>query len=190
MGKLVRAGVVSLDGYYEDAEGSIEWSMPEPELHAYANQMVGDLAGIVMGRRLYEAMVPYWHDVLASGEGDEIELEFARIWEQLPKYVASRTLTEVHESCQLLEGDAISAILELKASTDGEIEVGGGLLSAQLDAIGEIDVYRPWFTPVAIGGGKPFFTAGIRTDNLELTDLRRFPKGSLVLEYTVRRQPA
>lgn len=186
MGRLIRAGVVSLDGYYEDAEGTIEWSMPEPELHSYANQMIGELTAIVMGRRLYEMMVPYWYDTLKSGEGDEIGLEFARAWDTLPKYVVSRTLSEVHETCTLIEGDAIEAILELKRSTDGDIEVGGGLLTAQLDAIGEIDVYRPWIVPVTTGGGKPFFTAGVALDNLELTDLRRFPEGSLVLEYSVR----
>lgn len=187
MGRLVRAGVVSLDGYYEDAEGTIEWSVPEPELHQYANDMVGQLDGIVMGRRLYEAMVPYWHDVLAAGDDDEISMDFARKWEKIPKYVASRTLTEVHETCTLLEGDAIEAILELKRTTDGEIEVGGGLLSDQLDAIGEIDVYRPWFTPTTIGGGKPFFPSGRKIEELELTDLKRFPEGTLALEYTVRR---
>jgi len=187
MGRLVRAGVVSLDGYYEDAAGTIDWSVPEPDLHRYANRMVGEVAGIVMGRRLYEAMVPYWHDVLAAGDADGISLEFARIWDRIPKYVASRSLTEVHETCTLLEGDVLEATLELKRSTDGDIEVGGGILSGQLDAIGEIDVYRPWFKPVAIGGGKPFFPAGRKIEDLELTDLRRFPEGSVVLEYTVRR---
>ncbi len=187
MGRLVRAGVVSLDGFYEDADGSIEWSVPEPELHSFANRMVGDLDGIVMGRRLYEAMVPYWHDLLESGEGNEIEVEFAEAWAGIPKFVASRSLTEVHGSCRLIEGDAVEAILELKRSTDGDLEVGGGILSAQLDAIGEIDVYRPWITPVTIGGGKPFFTPDTPTGNLELTDLQRFPGGTLALEYTVRR---
>lgn len=178
--------MVSLDGYYEDEEGSIDWSMPEPELHRHANEVVGDLAAIVMGRRLYEAMVPYWHDVLAAGDDDEISMEFARAWEKLPKYVASNTLTEVHESCTLLEGDAIEAILELKRTTDGDIEVGGGLLSAQLEEIGEIDVYKAWMTPVAIGGGKPLFPAGRQIEKLELTDFRTFPRGTVALEYTVR----
>jgi len=187
MGRLVRAGVISLDGYYEDAEGEIGWSTPEPDLHRHANKVVGELAGIVMGRRLYEAMVPYWHDVLAAGKDDEISMEFAELWDRLPKYVASRSLTEVHESCTLLEGDAVEAILELKRSTDGDIEVGGGILSAQLDALGEIDVYHPWITPMTIGGGKPFFTPGQSLDDLELTDLKQFPEGTLALEYVRRR---
>ena len=186
MGRLIRAGVVSLDGYYEDAEGTINWSEPEPDLHQFANDVVGELDGIVMGRRLYEMMVPYWHDVLVSGDDEEIAMDFARKWESIPKYVASRTLTEVHETCTLIEGDAIEAILELKRSTDGDIEVGGCILSDQLDAIGEIDAYRAWISPVTIGGGKPFFPVG-RTRELELVDVRQFPQGSVALEYTVKR---
>ncbi|MCB0859395.1 MAG: dihydrofolate reductase family protein [Solirubrobacterales bacterium] len=187
MGRLVRASMVSIDGFYEDADGTIEWGMPEPELHSFANEKVGDLAAIVMGRRLYEVMVPYWHETLESGEGDEIGLEFARLWDRLPKYVASRTLTEVHESCRLIEGDAIEAILDLKRETEGDIEVGGGILSAQLDALGEIDVYNVWTLPVRIGGGKHYFPAGRSVETFELTDLRRFPEGGVALEYTLRR---
>ena len=47
MGRLIRASMVSLDGYYEDAEGTIDWSPPEPELHEHANQAVAGLAAIV-----------------------------------------------------------------------------------------------------------------------------------------------
>lgn len=192
MGRLIRASMVSLDGYYEDAEGTIDWSPPEPELHKHANEAVAGLAGIVMGRRLYETMVPVWHDVLVTGEffgepAPETEREFAKAWDSLPKYVASRSLTEVHESCRLIEGNAVEAILDLKRSTEGDIEVGGGLLADQLDALGEIDVFHLWILPVVVGGGKPFFAAGRARDDLELTDLHRFPEGSVALEYTVKR---
>ena len=191
MARLIRASMVSLDGYYEDAEGTIDWSPPEPELHEHANRAVAGLAAVVMGRRLYETMVPVWHDVLVTGQlfgepASDTEREFAAAWDLLPKFVASTTLTEVHESCQLLEGDAIEAILDLKRSTEGDIEVGGGLLADQLDALGEIDVYHLWILPVVVGGGKPFFPAGRARDDLELTDLRRFPEGSVALEYTSR----
>lgn len=192
MARLIRASMVSLDGYYEDAEGTIEWSPPEPELHAHANRTVAGLSGIVMGRRLYESMVPVWHEVLVTGEffgepAAETEREFARAWDALPKFVASRTLNEVHESCHLIEGDAIEAILDLKRTMEGDIEVGGGLLADQLDALDEIDVYHLWILPVVVGGGKPVFAGGRARDNLELTGLRRFPEGSVALEYTARR---
>ena len=53
-------------------------------------------------------------------------------------------------------------------------------------AIGAIDVYHLWITPVTIGGGKPFFTPDYPMENLDLIDMRRFPEGTVALEYAVR----
>lgn len=187
MGRLIYGSMsVSLDGYFENAEGGIDWTVPEPEVHQMSNELVREHAAIVMGRGLYEMMVPYWHDLLNSGEGGEIEQDFARAWAGLPKFVASRTLTEVHESCELIEGDAIEWIAQKKAETDGDIEVSGIDLAAQVEAAGLIDVYRMNVIPVILGAGTPFFRESEMRRDLELTDLQRFPGGTVALEYTVR----
>lgn len=187
MGRLIYGSMtVSLDGYFENSEGGIDWSVPEDEVHRLSNQQVRDHAAIVMGRGLYEMMVPYWHDLLISGEGGEIEQEFAQVWAEIPKYVASRSLTEVHDSCELIEGDAIDWIARKKDETEGDIEISGIDLASQVEAADLIDVYRFNVVPVRLGGGTPYFRDdGIRRD-LELTDLRRFPGGTVAMEYTVR----
>lgn len=188
MGRLIYGSMsVTLDGYFADAGGGIDFSMPEDEVHRLANQQVRDHAAIVMGRGLYEMMVPYWFDLLQSGEGGEIDQEFAQVWSEIPKFVASRTLTGVHETCELIEGDAIEWIARKKDETEGDIEVSGIDLASQVEAAGLIDVYRLNLLPIVLGGGKPFFRdLGIRSD-LELTDLQRFPGGTVALEYTVKR---
>jgi dihydrofolate reductase len=178
---------VTLDGYFADADGGIGWTVPEDEVHRLANQQVKEHAAIVMGRGLYEMMVPYWYDLLKSGDGGEIEQEFAQVWDEIPKFVASRTLTEVHETCELIEGDAIEWIARKREETDGEIEVSGIDLASQVDAAGLIDVYRLNLLPVVLGGGKPFFRENQLRRDLELTDLQRFPGGTVALEYTVKR---
>jgi dihydrofolate reductase len=178
---------VTLDGFFADEDGGIGWTMPEPEVHRLSNQQVREHAAIVMGRGLYEMMVPFWFDLRKSGDGGEIEQEFAEVWDEIPKYVASRTLTEVHETCELIEGDAIEWIARLKEETDGDIEVSGIDLASQVEAAGLIDVYRLNLLPVVLGGGTPYFRDdGIQRD-LELTDLQRFPGGTVALEYTVKR---
>ncbi|MCB0870870.1 MAG: dihydrofolate reductase family protein [Solirubrobacterales bacterium] len=187
MGRLVYGSMsVSLDGFFAKADGGIDWSVPEDEVHRLSNQQVREHAAIVMGRGLYEMMVPYWHDLLESGEGDEISQDFAEAWDELPKFVASRTLTEVHGSCELIEGDAIEWIARKKESTEGDIEVSGIDLASQVEAAGLIDVYRLNVLPVILGGGKPFFREFGTRHDLELTDLQRFAGGTLALEYTVR----
>ena len=188
MGRLIYGSMsITLDGYFADADGGIGWTVPEDEVHRLANRQVKEHAAIVMGRRLYEMMVPYWHDVLKSGEGGEIEQEFARVWDEIPKFVASRTLDGVHETCELIEGDAIDWIARKKLETEGDIEVSGIDLAAQVEAAGLIDDYRFNLLPVVLGGGKPFFRDDLVQRDLELTDLRRFPAGTVALEYTVKR---
>jgi dihydrofolate reductase len=187
MGRLIYGSMsVTLDGFFADEDGGIGWTMPEDEVHRASNRQTRDLAAIVMGRGLYEMMVPYWYDLLKSGEGDDIGQEFAEAWDRLPKFVASRTLTEVHETCELIEGDAIEWIARKKEETDGDIEVSGIDLASQVEAAGLIDVYRLNLLPVVLGGGTPYFrNDGTRRD-LELTDLHRFPGGTVSLEYTVK----
>src|SRR5688572_8022499 len=104
MGRLVYGSMsVTLDGFFADAEGGIGWAPPpEDDVHRLSNQQVREHAAIVMGRGLYEMMIPYWYDLLKSGEGGEIEQEFAGVWDEIPKFVASRSLTEVHETCELI----------------------------------------------------------------------------------------
>ncbi|HMT06243.1 MAG TPA: dihydrofolate reductase family protein [Solirubrobacterales bacterium] len=188
MGRLIYGSMsVSLDGFFEAADVGIAWTVPEDEVHRLSNKQVSEHAAIIMGRGLYEVMVPYWHDLLDSGEGGEIEQEFAQVWAEIPKFVASRTLTDVHESCELIEGNAIEWIARKKEETDGDIEVSGIDLASQVEAAGLIDVYRLNVLPVTLGAGKPFFREdGVRRD-LELTDLHRFPRGTVSLEYTVKR---
>jgi dihydrofolate reductase len=178
---------VTLDGFFADEDGGIGWTMPEPEVHRLSNQQVREHAAIVMGRGLYEMMVPFWFDLRKSGDGGEIEQEFAEVWDEIPKYVASRTLTEVHETCELIEGDAIEWIARLKEETDGDIEVSGIDLASQVEAAGLIDVYRLNLLPVVLGGGTPYFRDDGTQRDLELTDLQRFPGGTVALEYTVKR---
>ena len=188
MGRLIYGSMsVSLDGFFEAADVGIQWTVPEDEVHRLSNRQVREHAAIIMGRGLYEMMVPYWHDLLDSGQGGEIEQEFAQVWAEIPKFVASRTLTGVHETCELIEGDAIEWIARKKEETDGDIEVSGIDLASQVEAAGLIDVYRLNVLPVTLGAGKPFFREGQIRRDLELTDLQRFPGGTVALEYTVKR---
>lgn len=57
--KLVYSTVTSLDGYSADQAGNFEWSMPDPEVHSFINQIERGFGTYLYGRRMYETM-RYW----------------------------------------------------------------------------------------------------------------------------------
>lgn len=140
----------SLDGYVDHTA----MPGPGPELFQHFLTWVGSLTGSVYGRKIYEIM-RYWDD--EQPDWGAAEREFALVWRRQPKWVVSRTLKSVGPNATLIEGDLETAMRDLKARHDGEIEVAGPDLARSLTDLGLIDEYRLYFRPFVLGGGNPFF---------------------------------
>ena len=70
----------------------------------------------------------------------------------------------------------------LKGETDGVIDISGAILAASAGRMGLIDEYRMFVRPVALGGGKPFFSPDLPLD-LKLIGREDLPEGTLLLRY-------
>jgi dihydrofolate reductase len=185
MRKLTYPMAVSLDGYIAGPSGEGEWAAPDEELHRFHNEQARELGLHLLGRRLYEVMA-YWETAEERNpSAPKHELEFARIWKELPKIVYSKTLETVEGNTTLSGGDPVEEVLELKRRPGADIGVGGAALASTLTAHGLIDEYRLFVTPVVLGGGKPFF-AGDTPMDLELVETRTF--GSRVVYLRYRRE--
>jgi dihydrofolate reductase len=179
---------VSLDGYIAGPDG-IDWAAPDAELHRFHNEQTRELGLHVLGRRLYEVMA-FWETAeernpsasAGTSELDVAQLEFARIWKQLPKVVFSKTIEAVEGNARLSRADPVQAVQALKGEDGGPIAVGGAELAATLTAHGLIDEYHLFVNPVAVGGGKPFFADRTRVD-LELLETRTFGNRVVYLRY-------
>ncbi len=97
MGKLVYTAITSLDGYIEDADGSFAWAEPDPEVHAFANELERGVGTHLYGRRMYETMA-VWETVGSGPDVSPEEVEYAEVWRALDKVVYSTTLTDVWTS--------------------------------------------------------------------------------------------
>ena len=95
---------VSLDCYIAGPDGN-DWGAPDAELHRFHNQQTSELGLHLLGRRLYEVMA-FWETAeernpsapASVSELDVAQLEFARIWKQLPKLVFSKSLGQSKET--------------------------------------------------------------------------------------------
>ncbi|WP_410873185.1 dihydrofolate reductase family protein [Nocardia sp. A7] len=182
MRKLIYGFGVSLDGYVNDRDGSIDWTDPDDELHQFHNDRFGGLEVALNGRRLYELMAEYWPHV--PEDAPLIQREFGQLWTAKPKVVFSRTLTEVGWNSTLVGANAVEEVRRLKAEGDGVMEVGGASLAASLMPHGLIDEYQVFVSPVVLGGGTPMFPALDKRIALRLVETRRFTT-AVLLRYLV-----
>lgn len=187
MGTLTYGMNISLDGYTADANGDLDWSTPDEELHQYWNDRTGQVALSLYGRKLYELMSAHWPTAGQAPDVSPVEAEYARLWLAMPKVVFSRTLESVAWNSRLERGDVVEAARRLKAETDGLMEVAGAALAAPLVQAGLVDEFHVLVTPVLIGGGTPFFPSLDSWSKLELVENRTFRSGAVLLRYkTVR----
>jgi len=175
---------MSLDGFVAGPDGDFDWGAPDDELHQFHNDRVRKLGAHFLGRRLYETMV-YWETADRKALAGH-ELEFARIWQALPKLVVSRTLDTVEGNARLVGDRVADEVAQLKRESGKDIAVGGAGLAATLIEHGLVDEFRPFVSPVVVGGGTPFFPAtGARID-LELLETRTFGSRVVYLRYRRR----
>jgi dihydrofolate reductase len=174
---------VSLDGYITGPDGGLDWSTPDPDVFRF---WIDDIRGVgvhLMGRRLYETML-YWETAGQDQQLDDAELEWAALWNPLPKVVFSTTLSDVRGNARLASGGLAEEIERLRAEpADTEIAIGGATLAAEAAALGLIDEYRLMVYPVLVGGGTPFFPQVERRVHLELVETRTFNSKVVYLRY-------
>jgi dihydrofolate reductase len=56
VGKLVHAGITSLDGCIADTDGRFDWAVPDEEVHASINDRERAVGTYLFGRRMYAEM--------------------------------------------------------------------------------------------------------------------------------------
>jgi dihydrofolate reductase len=178
---------VSLDGYVADSAGSLDFVHIDEEIHRAINEEQGGVAMHVYGRRMWELMAATWPTWDRNPAATPWEVEWARIWQAMPKVVVSRTLNAVDQPrTELVREDPADLIERLKPSVDGDISVGGPTLAARLIERDLVDDFRILLQPVTLGAGLPFFPAGVPPRSLELVASRPFASGVVGLRYRRR----
>ena len=184
---------MSLDGVVqapggpeEDTDGGFShggWSMPyfDPEaMGSVIDEVMARTEALLFGRRTWQTMAAAWPD----RAGDP----FADRMNEIPKYVASRTLTQEDltwsGSTLLPADDAIGAVRELRASEGGGLQVmGSASLAAQLVEHDLVDEFRLMIEPVLLGGGKRLFPVDGQARPLELVSATTAGTGVLICTY-------
>ncbi|MFN8161699.1 MAG: dihydrofolate reductase family protein [Solirubrobacterales bacterium] len=191
---LIYSMNLSVDGFIADREGGIGWADPDEELFRFHLGEVRELGGYLLGRRLYETMLPWETDqsMRESDIGDprapvpaEAAAAFAEAWSAIPKVVFSRTLESVEGNARLAEAALAEEAAAALGRGERDVAVGGAGLAAAALELGLVEELRMFRHPVVLGGGTPFLppvTEDIRLDLIETTTI-----GSRVIFERYRR---
>ncbi|GAB3658143.1 dihydrofolate reductase family protein [Glycomyces tarimensis] len=186
MRKLIEATFVSLDGIIDDTRPSTaqraepqNWGRPywDEQHNGYSAKLLEGSDAFLLGRVTAEGFQEAW------GPQDN---PTAQLFNNTPKYVASRTLIEMDwNNTTVIQGDVAEEVAKLKEqSGKGILKWGTGELDRTLIDHGLVDEFHFWYFPVVVGAGKHLFEGtGIDTTHLKLVDIERFDSGIAVHIY-------
>jgi dihydrofolate reductase len=189
MAKVIVVNHVTLDGVMqapgrpdEDTRGGFEhggWAIRGNDEVMGRKMGEGMATGgpLLLGRRTYEDFYGFWPN--------QSDNPFTEVLNNVPKYVASRTLKEPlpWANSILLDGDATDAVAKLKEQPIGDLTImGSGDLIASLTAAGLIDEYLLMIHPLVLGTGRRLFAEGAHV-SLRLTDSVTTTTGVVIASY-------
>jgi dihydrofolate reductase len=179
MRDLVASTYVTLDGVFEEPAWSADYWSEEAQL--FARDRLWDSDALLLGRKTYEGFAAAW----PTEEHVRTEGEFAVRMNSLPKYVASRSLSEPLEwqNSHLLDGDAADGVRKLKDEPGQDILMYSSVaLMNELMEQALVDRFLVWVHPLVLGEGARMFADSPKAE-LELAGTTRLPNGLTVLDY-------
>ena len=181
MRKVLFSMLISLDGYYEDANQSIDWHNVDAEFNVYAEALLNSVDTLLFGRVTYQGMASYWPTPDAI-KNDPI---IAAKMNSLQKVVFSRTLDKAGwQNTRLVKGDAAHEVARLKQLSGKDMVIfGSSDLAAALSAHGLIDEYMIMVNPIFLGSGKPLLKGIQGRLKLQLLNTKTFQNGNVMLTY-------
>jgi dihydrofolate reductase len=167
----------------EDTEGGFAfggWQAPLID-EVVGEQIDAGMAGmdaLLLGRRTYDIFAGYWPQ--AGGD-------IARLFNRLPKYVASRRAPTLEWAGSTLLGpDVPAAVRELRDRHENTHVIGSLDFVQTLFAERLFDRLTLWVYPILLGGGKKVFADGVVPTNLTLIEpVVASPKGAVLQRYAL-----
>jgi dihydrofolate reductase len=176
---------ISLDGFVGDAEGKVDWMLPEtdPKQIEFLKNLTSRVGVIVLGRKMASESIPHWEKVARSEEKNP-EVEFAKFFVKTPKVVFSKSAdTIVGDNTAVESGHIKGHVDKLKAQSQKDIIVYGGAgLVASLIEQKLIDELNLFVHPVSLGRGLSIFK---NQQKFELRKSEKYGNGIVLNQYTI-----
>lgn len=187
MRKVVVFVNITLDGVMqapaqpdEDRRGGFEhggWGAPYNAM-MQSGESMPTIGALLLGRRTYEHFYSVWPQRKDS--------PFSALLDNMPKYVASKTLSEplAWINSTLLKGDAVENVARLKQESGTDLVImGSGELIQSLMRDNLIDKYVLLIHPLILGSGRRLFSESGTFAKLQLIDAKTTSNGVVIATY-------
>jgi dihydrofolate reductase len=195
--KLTVTTFVSADGVAQGPGGPEEdpgggfsrggWVVPhfDDDTGKFITEVFGRVDAFLLGRHTYDIFAASWPN--ATDPDDPV----ANALNNLPKYVASTTLTDPEWGpTTVLDGDIPAAVTELKKQPGRELQVHGSLELVQtLHRHDLVDEYNLLIFPVVVGQGRRLFPDDGPDTGLSLVESRTTGSGVVIGVYRPTGRP-
>ena len=172
MRKVIYGGANSVDNLITGPGEAIDWLRMSDDVNAVMAESWKGVDAMLMGRKTWE-----FAQRMGGGPGGTGTIK---------SYVFSRTMTESPEGAELVRGDAVEFVRELKSKPGGDIILmGGGELGTTLIEGGVVDEIGLNIHPLLLGQGTPLFRPMSRRVELELIEARPIAKGCVLARWRV-----
>lgn len=190
MRKLMMKMSISVDGFVAGPNGETDWIFKtgDEQSKAWAVGQSWDAGLIIMGRKSFEAMAPYWPTSTDA---------YAPSMNEIPKALFTKKgfkgidpgpdpspAAASWANAKVFDGDLAEEINALKAEEGKPIvAIGGAEFMQNLIATGLVDEFRLVVHPVILGTGLSIFHGLAKPFYLKLIDVKIFPGGTVVHTY-------
>lgn len=195
MGIIVADLFITLDGVYqgpggpqEDTSGGFElggWqgAYLDEETGTSIGEGIDRLQALLLGRKTYDIFADYWPRV---SDDEPIAAKFNAV----PKFVASRTLTDASWAGTTVVTDVATEVAAIRDRFDEIHVIGSGDLVRSLLAANLVDRLNLWVYPITLGTGKRLWSDGLVPSAFTLAEPPTVsPKGAIHLVYAPAGEP-
>ncbi|MET0297398.1 MAG: dihydrofolate reductase family protein [Microbacterium sp.] len=155
----------------EDTSGGFRWGgwqapFPDSMVGEQVAAYIGSMDAMLLGRRTYDIFADYWPKHTDGPDGF-----IGRTFDEVPKYVASRTDFSPEWTGTTRLGDDVVAEVDALRDQHSEVHVIGSVdLVQTLLESATYDELKLWVHPVVLGEGKKVFPDGAAAARLRLIE--------------------
>ena len=165
MRKVILQVAVTLDGFIEGPKGEYDWCLPPDGQEM--KEFLKRIDALFLGRKSFEMIG-------------------SKPFGKKKNYVFSNTLKKSSGQTEIVSGDIAQQVRKIKMMEGKDIWLfGGASLTASLMNEGLVDGLELAVHPILLGGGKPLFRGIKGTVKTKLIDVKTYPSGLVMLNYSV-----